>query len=101
MSCDCFFFFFLLVFQGDLLKNIVERTHEALPDVSLLATEGWHHVQRHSHGGLFEAFPFMDRRQKENEGIKDHGRRKKRGGHGGGRGGARVVRRHAAVEAPE
>lgn len=84
----------LLVFQGDLFKNIAEHTREALPDVSLLAIEGWRHVQHHSHGGLFESFPLEDRRQKENEGRQDPGRRRKRGGHGGGRGGVRAARRH-------
>lgn len=64
-------------FIGDLLKNIAERTHESLPDVSLMATEEWRHVQHHSHGGLFESFLLEDRRQKENEARQDPGRRQK------------------------
>lgn len=89
------------MFQGGLLKNIVERTHEVLPDVSLLATEEWRHIQHHSHGGLFESIPLEDRRQKENEARQDPGHCRKRGGHGGGRGGVRAPRRRVDGGAQE
>ncbi|KAL8089536.1 hypothetical protein AgCh_039128 [Apium graveolens] len=88
-------------FIGDLLKDIAGRTRKALPDVSLKASEGWRHVHHHSHGGLFDSFPLEDRRQKENEGRQDPGRRPKRGGHHGVHGGVCTARRPVDGCVPE
>lgn len=57
----------LHAYIGDLLKKIAERTHSILPDVSDLAIDGCHHIQEHSHCGLFEVFPLEVRREKEIE----------------------------------
>ncbi|KAK1369701.1 hypothetical protein POM88_035793 [Heracleum sosnowskyi] len=83
--------------RGGLLKTIADRTQEVLPDVLLLATQGFNDIQNHSLYG-FEAFPLEERRDKEKEWRQDVGRRRKRGA-GGGHGGGRSTRRRVGNEA--
>ncbi|KAK1379315.1 hypothetical protein POM88_026059 [Heracleum sosnowskyi] len=83
-------------YLGGLLKTIADRTQEVLPDVFLLATQGFNDIQNHSLYG-FEAFPLEERRDKEREWRQDVGRRRKRGA-GGGHGGGRSTRRRVGNE---
>ncbi|KAL8120539.1 serine/threonine-protein phosphatase 7 long form homolog [Apium graveolens] len=81
------------VYVGELFKSIARRSENLLPEVSELAYLGWHDVQQRSVHGFFETLPVEERRNQEKDARKVAGRRAKCGGHGGGREGARCVRR--------